>query len=277
MTTKILLPTRKLNSYGITEQKKTELDQLTNEVVVAQNEVTQLQAIVTSLQAKSTQFQGYLATSEANKDKALSNKNEMDALILSINNLLTNSDIAFTEIVLADSKTKSLASQMKVVMDKLIYSAEVVDRLSNLIIRKKAINPLISDELVTLVTTAGTDANNAVALTLVALNACFAAQASALEAEASCALEYTEILKLNEMITGTNPQGEPSDDNAHCLQTLIDNAWTKNDLKYIDALAANNEVLKQLSEMQGELSKATINMNSLKSALAAANAAALAS
>lgn len=263
--------------YGIVEKKKSEIDQLNHQVIVAKNEVTQLQAIVTSLQAKSGQFSGYLSSALAYRDQSLSNKDQLDALILGMKNLQVNSGTSFDEIVLADSKTKLLASQMKTVMDKLIYSAEVIDSLSNLVMRKKALNPLISDDLVSLVTLAGTDANNAVALTLIALKATFAAQASCLEAEASCALEYTEITKLCEMITGLDLNGNQNDQYNTSLQQLIDNTCINGEAKYQRAIKANNEVLKQLSDMQGQLSKATINLNSLTAGLAAANASALAS
>ena len=188
--------------YGVTERKKAELDQLANQVLQAQYNVEQQQAIVDSLTAKSTTFQAYLADAEKNQAQALSNKTMMDETVRGAFNLRNNSQVAFDKMVLAHQRTKDVASGMKVLIDKLIYSAEVIDKLSNLVIRQKALNPLISDELVAVIGTAGKDANNAVSLTLVALKSTFVAQAGALESEASASLEYMQAMQLFEIITG---------------------------------------------------------------------------
>lgn len=272
MLNKILSP-----KYGVTEKKKAELDSLTSEVLEAQNEVEQLTAIVNSLQDKVTYFNGYLSECHGNKEVTAANKDKLDSLLRSIVQLMNNSDIAFNEMVLADSKIKDLTSLVNMVMNKLIYSAEILEKLGNLIIRKKALNPLISDELVSLVTAAGTDANNAVSLTLIALESVFAAQATSLEAEAATALEYTESMKLYEVITGTNNKGKSTAAGQKCLKNLIDEADKNAEIKYKEALKADKEVLNQLGEVQAKLSKAQINLQSLQAGLAAANAAALAS
>lgn len=261
--------------YGITERKKAELDQLSNEVLDAQYEADQFQAIVTSLTDKSARFATFLASAEQDKQQALNNKNMIDALVQSALNLKNNSQTAFTTVVLADSQTKEVAIEIKKVMDRLIYSAEVIDKLSNLIARNKASNPLISNELVNLITQAGKDANNAVALTLVALNSTFASQASSLEAEAISALEYIQSMKLYEILTGTNNEGKEW--HADCLTKLVDKAYTNAETAYQTALAANIDTLKQLNTATSDLTKAQIKLKSLQSGLAAANAAAFAS
>ncbi len=265
------------SKYGVTEQKKSELDRLNNEVLNAQDEVEQLQAIADSLQEKSAKFLADLNSAEANKDTALNNKKMMDALIKEVNDLQNNSGIAFDEMVIADAKIQQLAIQMKKVIDELIYSAEVINKLGNLVVRKKALNPLISDELVSMITKAGTDANNAVALTLVALKSTFSAQATSVESEAAAALEYTESMKLYEVMTGTQHDGKKSDHHDKCLEVLIDKAFTDANNKYLEAEVANKEVLKQLNITTANLTKAQVKLKSLQAGLAAANAAALAS
>lgn len=263
--------------YGITEQKKAELDDLTTEVLDAQSNVEQLTAIVNSLQSKADFYATYLSSSTANRDQALANKDALNDLIHQIKQLLNNSDIAFNESVLADAKIKDLAILLNQVMNKLIYSAELVNKLGVLVTRKKSLNPLISDDLVTMVATAGTDSNNAVALTLVALQSVFAAQAASLEAEAASALEYTEAMKLYEIITGTDHDGKESSNHDKALIHLIDKAYDQAEDKYKEAKKADKEVLEQLSEVKTKLSKAQIHLQSIQAGLAAANAAALAS
>ena len=262
--------------YGITERKKAELDQLSNEVLDAQYVADELQAVVSSLTDKSARFAAFLASAEQDRQQALNNQNMLDALIQSALNLRNNSQTAFTTVVLADSQTKEVAIEIKKVTDRLIYSAEVIDKLSNLIARNKAANPLISNDLVNLIAQAGKDANNAVALTLVALNSTFASQASSLEAEAVSALEYTQSMKLYEILTGTNNQGKEWHKET-CLKTLIDNAYKNSEVAYQSALQANIDTLKQLNIATSDLTKAQIQLKSLQSGLAAANAAAFAS
>lgn len=294
--------------YGITEKKKSELDSLTNQVLYAQDKVEQLQAVVNSLTTKSQLLQSQLVIEQSNKTVALSNKELLDQVVDNVVDLLMNSQIAFDKVVYSDSKIKEVSKSIKNVMNKLIYSAEVINKLSNLIIRKKALNPLISDELITMITDAGTDANNAVALTLTALNSVFVSQATTVESEGAMSLEYLHAIKLYEFITGEDLSSVSDDDittkeiniiekirinkktiivieeetiveepEKASIKELIYKAYNRASLRYKQILIASNDSLKQLSEAETELSKETINLNSLESGLAAANAAALAS
>ena len=190
-----------LPKYGVTESKKAELDSLTLEVLDQQGEVDKFQAMVTSLTEKSNLFQGYLSTADTNRTLAQNNKDLVDSVVNAAKDLSTNSSIAYDEVVLAMSLTDTLANDMKDVIDKLIYSAEVIEKLSNLVIRTKALNPLISDDLVSQITQAGTDANNAVALTLIALQTTFTAQATNTETGAASVLEKQQAENLVTVLT----------------------------------------------------------------------------
>lgn len=261
------------NKYGITEFKKKELDALTTQVLDAQDDVTQLQAIVTSLTQKSNNFQSFLNAADANRTQALNNKELVDAIVQNALDLMNNSNVTFNEMVIAKAKTKDVATNMNSVINKLIYSAEAINKLANIVVRKKAQNPLISDELVSMVTTAGTDANNAVALALVALKASFAAQATNQDSEAATGLEYTQAMKLYEVLTVNSENENPK----ICLQKMLHSAYTKAKADYLHAQKANNETLQQLNLTTTELNKAQIKLKSLQSGLSAATSAALAS
>lgn len=262
----------RMKKYGITERKKTELDALTIQVINAQENVSQFQAIVTSLTTKSTDFQTFLATATKNKTQSYTNKVLVDQLVESAVNLQSNADIAFNEMVLADARTKTLTANVNDVMNKLIYSAEVINKLANLVIRKKALNPLISDELVSMITTAGTDANNAVALTLIALQSTFAAQATVMESETAVALEYTQSIAFTKLLTGDEAGGSPKS-----LQGLFHKAFSEAKMYYTLMEKANFRTTKQLDKAKANLNTAQVKLKSLQSGLAAANAAALAS
>ncbi|RLJ80652.1 hypothetical protein [Pedobacter alluvionis] len=258
--------------YGVTERKKNELDALTIQVMDAQGNVAQYQSIVNALTTKSNDLQGFLATATNNKTQAYNNKILIDQLVQSAADLQSNSKIAFNEMVEANVQTKFLTAKINTVINKLIYSAEVINKLANVIVRKKALNPLISDELVSMVTIAGADANNAVALTLVALQSAFVAQATEMEAETTIGLEYTQSIGFTEMITGyANADGLAS------LQQLFYQAYAVAKKNYTLAEKANFTAAKQLNMAKASLNTAQVKLKSLQSGLAAANAAALAS
>lgn len=275
---------------GITERKKAELDQLTIQVLTAANEVDQFQAIVDALTDKSSKFQQFLADADGKKTQALNNRNMLDAVLRNVYDLRNNSLVAFDKMVIADATIKEVAVEIKNVIDKLIFSAELVNKLSNLVIRQKALNPLISNDLMDRISAAGKDANDAVALALTALKSTFAAQATNMESEAATTLEYTQAIKLHEILSGTTeadiesplPAGadQVSDDyneNDKSLRGLLYTAYYKAVEKYDETLKASNKTLKQLNMAITELTTAQIRLKSLQSGLAAANAAALAS
>jgi hypothetical protein len=179
-------------------------------------------------------------------------------------------------MVIADSKTQSLAKYITDVMNKLIYSAEMINKLANYVVRKKALNPLISDELVSMLGTAGSDANNAVALTLVALKSTFASQASNMESQSATALEYVQSMDVYQLITGTNNDGKELLGNVS-LKSLLYKAYAEAKSNYEEIHTAVVLTTTQLNNAQNSLNKAQVALKSLQTGLAAGNAAALAS
>lgn len=265
--------------YGITEKKKQEIDLLTQQVLNAEDEVEQYQAIVTSLTEKSTQLDAELATADANKTQALNNRNSVDTVVNNAKDLKTSSKKTLIESSNAETDIKGVATEINTVINKLIYSAEVINKLSNLVIRKKAINPLISDELITMVNQASANANNAVALTLVALESVFASQATTIESQSAMALEVLQANKLYAFIIGEDVDNNLNDipSTEKSLKGYLYQAYDITSNMYEETLAASNDTTSQLNAAQVSLSKAEVKLSSLQSGLAAANAAALAS
>jgi hypothetical protein len=276
--------TQTLNSspkrYGITEKKKSDIDALSSQVLDATAVVQQQTAVVASLQQKSTQFQGYLLDAENSQIQSKSNKNGIDQVVQNALDLSLNSDIAFSKMTIANENTREVAKEVNILINKLIYSVELINKLSNLVIRKKALNPLISDDLISKINAAGTDANNAVALTLIALKSIFAGQTSCLESEAATALEQKQALNLYLSLTGrkNNKNNTPIDlENNNSIQALLYKANEEAIAVYKETNAANTKTTDLLNTATSDLNKAQIKLSSLQSALAAANAAALAS
>ncbi|MGB8192689.1 MAG: hypothetical protein WCF67_12255 [Chitinophagaceae bacterium] len=270
--------------YGITEKKKAELDLLSSQVLDAQHDVEQFQAIVASLTEKSNKLQSDLSAAENNKAKTLNNKNLVQQLVKSAEDLKSNADIAFSNMIVADAKTHSLTESIKTLIDKLIFSVQVINKLGNLIAKRKALNPLISDDLINMMGEAGKAANNAVALTLVALKSAFAAHASNIESEAALALSYAQSMSLYKALTGSdadqvtaNGQEAKDKKQAPSLQQLLIDAHTNAVKDYELTQTASVLATSQLNNAIMALNKAQSKMKSRQSSLAAANAAALAS
>ncbi|MHC0447939.1 hypothetical protein ACWA1F_21205 [Flavobacterium sp. 3-218] len=275
-----IAPGPKLQKYGITEKKKAELDLLKNQVTDAAAIVQQQQTIVTSLNEKATRYQGYLLVAESNRSHALSNKNLIDQVIQNASDLAFNSNNAFSKTTIATKDAGIVSQNISDLITKLIYSVEIINKLSNLVIRKKALNPLISDDLISRIGTAGTDANNAVALTLVALKSTLAAEAAVLESEAAITLENRQAAKLyltltDEKSIDASLTSQPASDTS--IRGLLYNAYKDAQITYEKANNANDETARQLSIATANLNKAQVKLQSLQSSLAAATAAAYAS
>ncbi|HEX8014948.1 MAG TPA: hypothetical protein VF465_06930 [Flavobacterium sp.] len=264
--------------YGVTEKKKSDIDLLTSQVTDAQAVVDQQSTVVASLNQKSIKYQGYLLDAESSRTQAKSNKELVDQVVQNGLDLFQNSEIAFSKMTVANEATEEVAKEVTVLINKLIYSVEIINKLSNLVIRKKSLNPLISDDLITKINAAGTDSNNAIALTLVALKSIFAAQSLSLESEASTALEQKQALNLYLTLTGKkDPQETFILEGNNSVQALIYKANDEAKANYLEANKANDETTRQLNVANINLNKAQVELKSLQAALAAANAAALAS
>ncbi len=251
----------------LTPKEKAKLDELSIQVINAQDEVEQFQAIVNSLTQKKANYQGFLTVAQNNQTRAQDNKALADQLVQGALDLKDTSKTALNKIVLADEKTSALSTNIKTLIDKLIYAVAVLNKLSNAIVRKKALNPLISDELVSMTGKASGDANNAVAQTLVALQSAFAAAANNMETAAALALEYTQATNLYETLTGGTSSSAPS------LRSSLEEAYYSFNTCYLQINKSYDKISEELNAVQANLNKAEVKLASLQSGLAAANAA----
>jgi ribosomal 50S subunit-recycling heat shock protein len=255
------------------------LNALAQDIIDAQYKVNQWQACVNSLTEKSIKYQSFIALAETNKTSALSNKNTIDQISEQIQDLKNSTEVTFNEIVNASVKTKILATQIKSTLDKLIYSADLIDKLATQTVRKKALNPLISDDLISILSKSRADANNAVALTLIALQSTYASQASTIEAEAALTLQYSQSMALYQFVTDKKPLHEDKlkDNNLlfskSGLIAFFYKAYDEAQNYFEQMQEANTSTNLQLNNANAQLSKAEVKLKSLQSALVAANAA----
>jgi len=265
-------------AYAVTETKKSELDGLKLDVLKATREVQQYQAIVNSLIAKSNEFEERLQKDNNKQIQALSNKNQIDKIINSVKDLKFQSETTYNEAALANVEVNKLAKEIKIVVDQLIFSAEVINKLAILVAQKKALNPLISDELVEKAEQAGKDANKAIALSLTAMESCYASVSSSSEAQSSATLQSVMSRDLMDSLKGKEDESKGKDYvDPNSILGLLSSAYDKAVKDYNEALSANDKTEDQLNRAKSQLDRAIIKLQSLESGYAAAMTAALAS
>lgn len=272
--------------YGIADQKKAELDLLTAQVNQAQYLVAQQQVIVNSLVAKSSQFNSFLAQADADQASALSNLNLVKDAMSSVKALVAGAKLAHQQTNAATFGIVSVSEKMAELINKLVFAVEIIDKLAQLINKQKSINPLVPDSLIAFLSKATTDANNAVALTLTALQSCYAAEAVLLESHGSMKLGDAQVNELKaRMEHGWNAAKESLaaaecncglTDDCDGILSLLYRAYQTASENYELALQDNNSVTKQLVYAQEQLVTATTMLNSYQAGLAAATAAAYA-
>lgn len=275
-----------LLAYGIADQKKAELDLLTAQVNQAQYAVAQQQVIVNSLVAKSNQFNSFLAQADADQATALANFNLVKDAMSSVNALVAGAKFALRQTDAASDGVCKVSAGVAELINKLIFSVEIIDKLAQLINKQKSINPLVPDSLIAFLSKATTDANNAVALTLTALQSCYAAETTLLESLSAMKLGDDQATKLKaKMEQGWNSPKECTSaaacncgftDGSDGIVSLLYRAYQTASLNYKAALQDSNSVTKQLTYAQAQLADATTMLNSYQSGLAAATAAAYA-
>lgn len=192
-----------VSNQRIAQQKLANIDALSIEATDALYYVEECQAVVDSLALKSEQFEGYLTDALSWRDVALRNLNEAQQLSAQTQGLYANLQSMQQQTHKANAKVKQTSGIMTSLVDELNLSSQVVDKLSALLSRKKALNPLISDELIVQVAKATTDCNTAVTATLKALQSCFISIASIEEASLITGLGVSQSKQLNEDVTGT--------------------------------------------------------------------------
>lgn len=271
---------------GIADQKKAEIDSLGELVNRAQYQVNQQQTIVNSLKAKADQFNGFLAQANQNKNTALANLDQINDAFNSVSNLVQATTKAQAQTDKATTAVCVGSKGVSELIDKLIFSVEIINKVAQLIARQKAINPLIPTELISFMTKAGSDANNAIALTLTALQSAYAAEASLLGAQGLNELATKQVGELaarmnfgwdehhNTLNSATPLLGRGS--NSDGIVALLNRAYQNAVDTYNQALWNSNSVNKQLSFAEAQLARATTRLNSYQSGLAAATAAAYA-
>jgi hypothetical protein len=275
-------------AVGIVYTEQAKLDWLAIQLAEAQYQVDQCQAIVDALTAKSQTYNDLLTTADANRATALTNLNLAIDVDSSVGSLCSSTGLALTQTTTANSKIQQVSKEMATLISKLILSVELIERFGQLVNKQKASNPLIPDSLIRFMAKAATDANNAVALTLTALQSCYVAEATLLRSKDVIALENHQVTVLKDTIEKITLYAAPpglsglvrdgqfmvglTPDGTGVLE-LLHQAFDYASEKYNRARKNVALVNKQLAQAQSDLATVTTSVNSYTAGLAAATAA----
>ncbi len=277
-----------LNSlaYGVAYVEMAKINLLTTQVQDATYSVTENQAIVAALSDKLAQFNGYLTEATNNRSNSLNMLNAVKDMHSNVNSLASNVSLANKQTNKATFGISSVAQEMSDLVNKLIFSTELIEKFGQIVNKQKQINPLIPDSLISLISKATTDANKAISLTLVALQSAYAAEATSLAAQSLGNLEDSQAQALLQKITvNANPHKDkptlpelPVSLTAQGsgILALMQANYADSNQAYNQALHAVNMVTTQLNHAQAALDAANTQLSSYSAGLAAATAAAYA-
>ncbi len=191
---------------GINEKKQAELNKLTAEVLSQQYLVDELQTIVKSLGEKSATFKGFLAQADTDKKSALANYELFKKILNQVKDLTVNSSVVRNTAGEADDSIDQLTKEIAPMVQKLIFAVDYINKLSEAINKQKVKIPLISNDLITIMSTANEKANAAIAATLTAVQSCYALKSSAENTKQSAELDHSQCLDLRKQLVGKNDE-----------------------------------------------------------------------
>ena len=131
-----------ISRLRITEAKQAELDNWLIQIQNAQFNYDQQKAILDSLALKIQLFSQYLTDAEASRTQALSNLNLMRKIKDEVENFGRQTAVAYSTIMQAAELSNVMTRQLSAMIRQLVFAAEVINKFSNAIVRKKALNPL---------------------------------------------------------------------------------------------------------------------------------------
>ena len=262
-----------MNIKSQSDHYKRYINTLERGVENAQYEVDKYQAIVAALTEKSSLFESYLSQAELEKTQALILKNLTEETFQKITDLRDRSKNVFEGTVVAKQKTNLLNAAFGKVTEQLIYTSGFLNELFVNIIRSKAKNPLISNDLMDAVSLAQQKNIEVISQALKVVKPVVEAQQSINNAEAISSLEMESAQLLYKTYSGKgNSDNTPIHKNTSLL-LLVEQFFNLAKKNFEEAQINVKKANKELSIAKSALENAEIKFQSLEAGLAAAIAA----
>ena len=230
------------------------------EILDAKEKITRLQADVVSLTQKYEAFNTLLEKAKCEKEEAQSNQELFEQIVRNSHELRVLSSNCISQEIAMHSKSQALAGETNDLLNHLTYSANKINRLAILVTRKKHSNPLISSELVSMLSESSTDANNAMALSITACKSVFTAEPACSVSKSTLGLINQQSNSLSQQLVSSQADNNDFDG----LSKLIDKALNSTTSIYEKQAKSTQEVEIKLSDKKTDLEKAELELESLQ-------------
>ncbi|MDW6002502.1 hypothetical protein [Vibrio mangrovi] len=230
---------------GIAEQKNLEIESLTSQVANVQYQIDEMNAVVNSLTDKQGHFAQLLTDAEAKKNTALSQFNQVKLVASQVAELKQYSLVVNQQTKTTKGEVTATSQNVAHLINQLIFSVDVIEKLTDFVNRQKSVNKAIPDELVSTLGQATTDANQAIATTLTALQSCYATVSSASESYSISDLELQQSAHLESLLTG----GDVDQAQSHTLFERASTALQSVEQSMTQLQSVQKQVQSKLSDM----------------------------
>lgn len=256
----------------VTAEKTTRIKHLQRMVEEAKNKLAKAEATFNSYASKSELFDQIHEDASNTLSVMTSQENLASDLVQKVNSLFQTATVAIGTANDTYLDTKKLLHSVQKVVEATLAAATDITLSAELIMKRKAANPLISSELVTEAAQASKDASKAVSLIINALTATFNALSTANQANNTAEIVQAEIIYLKDLVVM-----DTSLENVNNTMITIQEKANQN---YMNARSAEKEALKaadeakqQMMKSKNELNRATADLANAEAALNAAEAA----
>ncbi|MCE7991212.1 MAG: hypothetical protein HEP71_04495 [Roseivirga sp.] len=255
----------------VTAEKSARIKQLQRELEEARKELADAEATYQSFMSKSTLMNSILAEA----GNAVVMMTSEDKLALDAGQKAKSLGETSVKAMLTAKNTYVDCQNMLVAVQKVVEAtleaATDITLTAELIMKRKATNPLISSQLVSQATQAATDANKAVGLAIKALTATFTAYSTASQASFTSEITGAEIQYLKELVI-MNPARNKKARKEKSIERLVREHYIESRQAEKEAQKAADESQLQLVKSKNDLTKATATLVNVNSALKAAEA-----
>ncbi|GHE63746.1 hypothetical protein [Roseivirga thermotolerans] len=256
----------------VTAEKSTRIKHLQRMVEEAKDKLAKAEATYNSYASKSELFDQLHANASNTLSVMTDQENLASDLVQKVNSLFETATVAIGTANDTYSDTKKLLQSVQRVVDATLAAATDISLSGELIMKRKAANPLISSELVSEASRATTDAGKAVSLIINALTSTFNALATANQASNTAEIVQAEILYLKDLVVRDTSMSN-LDSTMITIQERANQNYINAREAEKEALSAADEARQQMMKSKNELNRATAELANAESALNAAEAA----
>jgi hypothetical protein len=261
------------SSVDLAAQKATAINKLMMLVEDDKRSLAEAEADYESFEAKSELLDALLNSAIARLTVMTNQNNLAVEASQKVNLLLQTIKIANQMAKKTYSDTHNILISVQQVVDTTLSAATDMTLSAELIIKRKASNPLIASELVVQASQAATNASKAVSLIINALTSSFNALSSANQANSTLEVVLKEVEQLKGLLEGTTASLLNPTEDKMPIEPQINSYYTEAISAKEEAQKASNAVQESVIHAKDKLTLATTKFSNAEASLSAAEAA----